>query len=709
MNTSQVSPALRSQLPGLVTSTVTPSTAMQNQGIATNQNSIGGSPSALRAITGVEQHKHKKKQKDISINDDGDNYGSENVKQVLNDKVVVVRMSKRLQKKENIDNNQAWKKEDKKVVKSSRSSKKTKSSTNTATKKIKKVKGSDVKVSAKPVRRSRRLKGLAAVEDDVEVVNNVQDVVAISTRVEEVVDKRESTTNNNVNVKVQEVVDEVKEVQPPIEDITSSNDDNVVEMVTPVVDDTGMNVQKEVEDWYSTRYGILDDTIKQHNEEKDDDDTLPVEEEQSNTVVVETVDVNPPVQVTSTKRARLEYVLSSESPDVEPWNQKKRRKIENAETESADVQPPVQANNTSATSSRPPKRIRPEYVLSSETTDEEPCNQQKRRKIENAETESADVQPPVQANNTSATSSRPPKRIRPEYVLSSETTDEEPCNQQKRRKIEKNTAVEETVDVQPPVQVTSTKRIRPEYVLSSGSNDEEPKKKRHKIEKNTAVEDTVDVQPPVQTTSTNNTSVELNKSAAVEDDVLPQDQADNVESDAPKKKKITVLYSPELGFYYLLPLEEGGDPNQVQLVHYDAHGVFPFFVSPRPKGEQPAVFVAAQGQRTADWDECADIPEEYEAESDDDTDKDREKKIIKRRLYARAKKSRINELADNLALSIIHRYNLKKLPTAELEWLYLLCYSRYWKSRDGPTAAYLEAFHDACVAWEKGQGKVFKF
>jgi len=655
MNTSQVSPALRSQLPGLVTSTVTPSTAMQNQGIATNQNSIGGSPSALRAITGVEQHKHKKKQKDISINDDGDNYGSENVKQVLNDKVVVVRMSKRLQKKENIDNNQAWKKEDKKVVKSSRSSKKTKSSTNTATKKIKKVKGSDVKVSAKPVRRSRRLKGLAAVEDDVEVVNNVQDVVAISTRVEEVVDKRESTTNNNVNVKVQEVVDEVKEVQPPIEDITSSNDDNVVEMVTPVVDDTGMNVQKEVEDWYSTRYGILDDTIKQHNEEKDDDDTLPVEEEQSNTVVVETVDVNPPVQVTSTKRARLEYVLSSESPDVEPWNQKKRRKIENAETESADVQPPVQANNTSATSSRPPKRIRPEYVLSSETTDEEPCNQQKRRKIE------------------------------------------------------KNTAVEETVDVQPPVQVTSTKRIRPEYVLSSGSNDEEPKKKRHKIEKNTAVEDTVDVQPPVQTTSTNNTSVELNKSAAVEDDVLPQDQADNVESDAPKKKKITVLYSPELGFYYLLPLEEGGDPNQVQLVHYDAHGVFPFFVSPRPKGEQPAVFVAAQGQRTADWDECADIPEEYEAESDDDTDKDREKKIIKRRLYARAKKSRINELADNLALSIIHRYNLKKLPTAELEWLYLLCYSRYWKSRDGPTAAYLEAFHDACVAWEKGQGKVFKF
>jgi len=610
MNTSQVSPALRSLLPGLVTSTVTPSTAMQNQGIATNKNSIGGAPSALRAITGVEQLKHKKKQKDIIlIRDDDGEYGSENVKQMLNNKVVVVRKSKRLQQqKENIDNNQAWKKEDKKVVKSSRSSKKTKSSTNTATKKIKKVKGSDVKVSTKPVRRSRRLQGLAVAEGDVEVVNNVQDVVAISTRVEEVVDKRESTTNNNVNVKVQEVVDEVEEVQPPIEDITSSNDDNVVEMVTPVVDDTGMNVQKEVEDWYSTCYGILDATIKQHHEEKDDDDTLPVEEEQSNTVVVETVDAHPPMQVTSTKRARLEYVLSSESPDVEPWNQKKRRRIEKS-----------------------------------------------------TETESADVQPPVQANNTSATSSRPPKRIRPEYVLSSE------------------------------------------------SNDEEPKKKRHKIEKNTRVEETVDVQPPVQTTSTNNTSVELNKSAAVEDDVLPQDQADNVESDAPKKKKITVLYSPELGFYYLLPLEEGGDPNQVQLVHYDAHGVFPFFVSPRPKGEQPAVFVAAQGQRTDDWDECADIPEEYEAESDDDTDKDREKKIIKRRLYARAKKSRINELADNLALSIIHRYNLKKLPTAELEWLYLLCYSRYWKSRDGPTAAYLEAFHDACVAWEKGQGKVFKF
>ena len=595
MNTSQVSPA-RQSLPLFVTSTVTPSTAMQNQGIATNQNSIGGAPLTSRAITGVEQLKHKKKQKDMII-DGNDEYGSENVKQMLNNKVVVVRKSKRLQQKENIDNNQAWKKKDKKVVKSSRSSKKTKSSTNTATKKIKKVKGSDVKVSAKPVRRSRRLAGLAVAEDDV-VVNNVQDVVAISTRVEEVVDKRESTTNiNQVIVKVQEVVDEeVEEVQPPIEDITSSNDENVVEMVTPVVDDTGMNVQKEVEDWYSTRYGILDATIKQHNDEKDDDDTLPVKEEQSNTVVVETVDVHPPVQVTSTKRARLEYVLSSESSYVEP------------------------------------------------------CNQQKRRKIEkNAETESADVQPPVHANNTSATSSRPPKRIRPEYVLSSETT------------------------------------------------DEEPKKKRHKI-----------VQPPVQTTSTNNTSVELNKSAAVEDDVLPPDQTDNVESDAPKKKKITVLYSPELGFYYLLPLEEGGD-YQVQLVHYDAHGVFPFFVSPRPKGDQPPIFVAAQGQRTDDWDECADIPENLHAAEGDDTDKDREKKIIKRRLYARAKKSRINELADNLALSIIRRYNLKKLPTAELEWLYLLCYSRHWKSRDGPTAAYLEVFHDACVAWEKGQGKVFKF
>ena len=198
----------------------------------------------------------------------------------------------------------------------------------------------------------------------------------------------------------------------------------------------------------------------------------------------------------------------------------------------------------------------------------------------------------------------------------------------------------------------------------------------------------------------------MNKSAAVEDDVLPQDQADNVESDAPKKKKPTIQYCSRLGVFYALTLE---DPNQVQLYHYNSRGVFPFFASPLPKGVQPAVFVAAQGHRTDDWDECADIPEEYEAESDDDDDKEREKKIINRRLYARAKKSRINDLADNLALSIIHRYNLKKLPTAELEWLYLLCYSRYWKSRDGPTAAYLEAFHDACVAWEKGQGKVFKF
>ena len=614
MNNSQAIPA-RQSLPGLVTSTVTTSTAMPC--IATNQNSDAGTSLALRAITGVEQqHKkkkeHKKKQKDISIINDGDDkYGSENVKQMLNDKVVVVRKSKRLQQKENIDNNQAWKKEDKKVVKSTRSSnskKKKKSSTttksnNNSKKQLQLKQKKNKKVTAKPVRSSRRLKGLAAVEDDVVVVNNIQDV-AISTRVEEVVDKRESTTNNNVDVKVQEVVDEVEEVQPPIEDITSSNDDNVVEMDTPVKDDTDTNVQKEVEDWYSTRYGILDDTIKQHNEEKDDDDTLPVEEEQSNTVVVETVDVHPPVQVTSTKRARLEYVLSSESSYVEPWEQKKRRKIE-----------------------------------------------------KNAETESADVQLPVHANNTSATSGRPPKRIRPEYVLSSETTDEEPRKQQKRRKIEKNTRVEESANVQ----------------------------------------------PPVQTASTNNTSVELNKSAAVED------QADNVESDAPKKKKPTIEHCSRLGTYYALTLEDEADPNQVQYTHYDAHGVFPKFVSPRPKGEQPPIFVAAQGQRTADWDECADIPEHlYEAESDD-TDKDREKKIIKRRLYARAKKSRINELADNLALSIIHRYNLKKLPTAELEWLYLLCYSRHWNSRDGPTAAYLEAFHDACVAWEKGQGKVFKF
>ena len=116
MNTSQVSPA-RQSLPLFVTSTVTPSTAMQNQGIATNQNSIGGAPLTSRAITGVEQLKHKKKQKDMII-DGNDEYGSENVKQMLNNKVVVVRKSKRLQQKENIDNNQAWKKKDKKVVKS---------------------------------------------------------------------------------------------------------------------------------------------------------------------------------------------------------------------------------------------------------------------------------------------------------------------------------------------------------------------------------------------------------------------------------------------------------------------------------------------------------------------------------------------------------------------------------------------------------------
>jgi len=247
--------------------------------------------------------------------------------------------------------------------------------------------------------------------------------------------------------------------------------------------------------------------------------------------------------------------------------------------------------------------------------------------------------------------------------------------------------VQEVVEeeaVQPPVEVTS-----------SSNNDDE-------MDMLVAAEETDDVQPPLQEfTSTNNTNVGMNDESAVEeDDVLPPDQADNIESDAPKKKKFIIQYSEELGTYYALLADEA-NPNQVWLIHYDAHGVFPFFVSPLPKGVQPAVFVAAQGRHDTDeWDECADIPEEYEAESDDDTDKDREKKIIKRRLYARAKKSRINDLADNLALSIIHRYKLKKLPTTELEWLYLLCYSRHWKSRDGPTAAYLAAFRDACVAWE---------
>ena len=265
-----------------------------------------------------------------------------------------------------------------------------------------------------------------------------------------------------------------------------------------------------------------------------------------------------------------------------------------------------------------------------------------------------------------------------------------------------NTVVEEVTSGRPP------KRARQEYVpVSLSVSDEEPywkKNKRRKI-KNTSVEETVDVLPPVQVSSTNNT----NESATGEDDVLPLDQADNVESGAPKKRVITVEHSYRLGSYYNLPLPEDAGPNQVQYTHYNAYGVFPKYVSPRPEGDQPAVYVAAQGRRTDEWDECEDIPKNlYEAESDD-TDKDREKKIIKRRLYARAKKRRINELADNLSLSITRRYKLKKLPTAELEWLYLLCYSRYWKSRDGPTAAYLAAFRDACVAWEKGQGKVFKF
>jgi len=242
--------------------------------------------------------------------------------------------------------------------------------------------------------------------------------------------------------------------------------------------------------------------------------------------------------------------------------------------------------------------------------------------------------------------------------------------------------VQEVVEeeaVQPPIEVTS----------SINNNVE--------LNMPVTAEETADAQPPLQeSTSTNNTSVNmLNDSAVVEDDVLPPDQ--DVESDAPKKKKkLIVKYSEELGTYYALQRDEA-NPNQVQYTHWDAFGDFPDFVSPRPKGEQPPVFVAAQGPYE---DECADIPEEYEAESDDDDDKDREEKIINRRLYARAKKSRINDLADNLALSIIHRYNLKTLPTTELEWLYLLCYSRYWKSRDGPTAAYLAVFRDACVAWE---------